>query len=79
MPGGVVTVSGTRISLAVTPTDVVVGSSTLELGGLILSGIGGGGGSPTVAPFRGEAGRVGSGLRWVVGMSVIVGSAIMLI
>lgn len=41
-PGGVVTASGTPISLAVSATEVIVGSSTQGLGGLIMSGLGGG-------------------------------------
>ena len=63
-PGGVITVSGTPISLAVdaSQTDVVVGTSTQMLGGVIMSGFGGPGASPTggstVVPFGGGAGRV---------------------
>lgn len=40
--GGVVTVSGTPVSLAPSATKVAVGTSTQELGGYIVSGLGGG-------------------------------------
>ena len=46
-PGGVVTVSGTRISLAADETDVVVGTSTEGLGGYIMGGFNPGGPSPS--------------------------------
>ena len=55
-PGGVITVSGTPISLAATPADVAVGTSTEGLGGLIISGIGGP--NASVMPFEGGAPRV---------------------
>ena len=51
-PGGVITVDGTPISLAADPTDVVVGTSTQDLGGLIMSGLGSG---QTGTPFTGSA------------------------
>jgi len=73
VPGSVITVSGTQISVAVTPTDLVIGSSTQGLGGLILSGIGGA--SPTGVAFKGEAKKVGIGVRWMLGMCLVVGLA----
>ena len=60
--GGVVTVNGTPISYAVGGTEVVVGTSTerVGLGGLIMSGFGGGGGglnSDGPVQFTGKAAR----------------------
>ncbi|MCJ1475169.1 hypothetical protein MMC13_003829 [Lambiella insularis] len=52
-PGAVITVSGTPVSLAATPTDAVVGTSTEGLGVLIISGLGGG--VPSSTPFKGGA------------------------
>ena len=63
-PGTVITISGTPISLAADPTDVVIGTSTQGIGAFIMSGFGGvapsGGnanGSGTVTPFLGNAKR----------------------
>ena len=44
-PGGVITVDGTRISLAPTATDAVVGTSTVGIGGYIMNGFNGAGSS----------------------------------
>ncbi|MCJ1260730.1 hypothetical protein MMC22_000592 [Lobaria immixta] len=84
IPGGsAITISGTRISLAPMATNVEIGSSTLGLGGLIISGIGA---LPTehasaTAPeaYRGEATRtrrvgVGAGMLGVgIGLVVWMG------
>lgn len=58
-PGGAITVDGTPISLAPAATHAVVGTSTVRIGGLILDGLNGGGGSSAggngiVAQFFGE-------------------------
>ena len=69
-PGGVVTVSGTRISLGADETDVVIGTSTEGLGGYIIGGFGGSGGnnSTGVLGFTGGAEKVrGSRMLWMEG------------
>lgn len=58
-PGGVITVSGTPISLAPAATDAVVGTSTVGIGGYIMNGFNGGGdsgigGNGSVVQFLGE-------------------------
>ena len=84
--GGVVTVSGTPISLGIasTATDVVIGSSTQMLGGVIISMLntpvpsilpGGNGNGSLGTPFMGGGERMhGSGVlsewMWVVGLWV---------
>ena len=52
-PGQAVTISGLPISLATTPTDVVVGSSTQGIASLIMGGFGNPGQS--ITPFTGRA------------------------
>ena len=53
-----ITVSGTLMSLAPAGTDVVIGTSTQGVGGLIMSGFAGGNpANYTVNPFRGAAAR----------------------
>ena len=71
-PGGVITVSGTRISLAT--TDVVIGTSTEGLASLILNGFGTPRATtgPTVVPFRGAANRARSADTAVL-VGVLVG------
>jgi len=56
-PGGVITASGTRISLAADVSNVAVGTSSEGLGGYILGGFGNVGGSngTGVQPFTGDA------------------------
>lgn len=59
-PGGVITVSGTPVSLAPGASDVVLGTSTEGLGGAIMGGFGstaGAMGGPTgpIEGFKGEA------------------------
>lgn len=74
-PGDVVTASGTMISLAASATDVVVGSSTQGLGGLIMSGLGGapvgtigvGGGAGGSAAGGGSANATGTGILGFTG------------
>ncbi|KAL9117024.1 MAG: hypothetical protein Q9187_006443 [Circinaria calcarea] len=63
-PGGIITVSGTPISLAISPsqTDIVIGTSTQPLGDIIMGGFnsfGNDGGSSTITPFEGKAMRIG--------------------
>ncbi|MCJ1402626.1 mucin 5B, oligomeric mucus gel-forming [Xylographa trunciseda] len=55
VPGAVVTVSGTPISLGSAATDVVVGTKTEAVGGYIISQFGGGGPTATINPFPGAA------------------------
>ncbi|MCJ1380810.1 hypothetical protein MMC17_003919 [Xylographa soralifera] len=55
VPGAVVTVSGTPISLGPGATDVVVGTTTEALGGYIISPFGGGGPTHTINPVHGSA------------------------
>ena len=66
--GGVVTVAGTPILYASGGGDVVVGTSTeaVGIGGLIMSGFGGGGASTATGPvlFTGGAMRCGGSLSW---------------
>lgn len=79
-PGGVITVSGTRIFLAQGGTDVVVGTSTEALGGsvVVVGGGGNGNGNGTSAggeAFTGGAGdsrRRGRGL-WMKGALLAMG------
>ncbi|MCJ1434263.1 hypothetical protein MMC27_003630 [Xylographa pallens] len=71
-PGSVITISGTPISLAGTPTDVVVGTSTQNLGALIMQGIEGASQSaPTI--FKGRASSVESGIWWSLVFSIAMG------
>ncbi|KAI9876892.1 MAG: hypothetical protein M1830_005373 [Pleopsidium flavum] len=78
VPGGAITVSGTPVSLAATPTDV--GTSTERVGAWIMQGLGGGGGggangNATVSTFDGRGQRRGGGLRrWLVVWGVGMGS-----
>ena len=58
-PGGIITFSGTPISLAPAATDAVVGTSTVGIGTYILKGFGSGGesgvgGNGSVVQFLGE-------------------------
>ena len=78
-PGGVVTVSGTRVSLVAGDTGVVVGTSTKALGALITAGLGsgpGGNGTSGVKTFTGGGVRV---LRidnfslWLEGLLIVFG------
>ena len=69
VPGAAITVSGTPISLAAQGTEVVIGTSTEGLGGLIMSGFGDPpGSSVTVSPFQGAAvkSRISGG--WALGV-----------
>ena len=72
VPGAVITVSGTPISLAAAATDVVVGSSTEGLGGMILSVFGGTVPTQNVHPFTGSACSIEVGVWWqlVIGFSL---------
>ncbi len=76
-PGGTITVDGTPISLAPAATDVVVGTSTIGIGGYVLNGLNGGGGSGvggngSVVQFLGE-GQGLKGLRavWLFGLVLV--------
>ena len=55
IPGGVITISGTPVSLAVTLTDIVVGTSTERLAGLITSGTQGSNGPAPTATHASTA------------------------
>lgn len=76
--GGVVTVSGTEVSLAAGESDVVVGSSTEALAPWITAGFGAGPNGTAGLTFEGGAGgRLGwgwgcwdVGLVWIVGVGV---------
>ncbi len=76
-----ITVSGTRVSLAAGESDVVVGSSTEALAPYITAGFGAGtnGNGSGVQVFAGGAGGrgvlgwKGFGLVGVVGLGVVVG------
>lgn len=73
--GGVVTVSGTKVSLAAGGSDVVVGSSTEALAPYITAGFGSGTNGMTLQTFRGGAeGKSGWGWGrrdvWLVGVGV---------
>ncbi|KAL8824227.1 MAG: hypothetical protein Q9191_005208 [Dirinaria sp. TL-2023a] len=72
-PGGEVTVSGTRVSLAPGDTEVVVGTKTEGLGGQIMAPFTG-----TITPFEGGAGGIRRNLDWRRAVVVIgfVGIAI---
>lgn len=85
--GGAVTVSGTPISYYASGgggRDVVVGSTSAEavgsgLGGLIMSGFGGGGGVRTgTAEFTGGAVKSGVGFGWWVVWGFIMGWMVLL-
>ena len=77
VPGGVITVSGTPISLAATPTDVVIGTSTQGLGNFIISGIGGA--NPSGQPFLGTASHLRGETGLVVKLISIVGLGLYLV
>ena len=57
-PSGVITVSGTPISLDSTPTGAVVGQSTEALGSVIIAGFGGGPSASAPTILTGAAPRV---------------------
>ena len=77
-PGGLITVSGTPISYAAARTDVVIGKSTeaVGIGGLIMSGLGGGATSTNIVEFAGSAvGRrewSGTALGIALGITMLV-------
>ena len=72
MPGGEITVGTETVSLGANPTVAVVGTSTVDVGDLVMSGLGGQA-SATVTTTDGThvavggAGRVGLG-RWWLGL-----------
>ncbi len=71
--GGVITVSGTRVSLAAGESDVVIGSSTEALAPYITAGFGVGTNGSGVQVFAGGAeGKCGWGWK-VIGMVGLVG------
>ena len=74
-----ITISGTPVSLAATPTDIVIGTSTEALGSIIMGGFGTPGAtqrpSATIAVFQGAAVRLKAGYRWLAGL-VVPGSVI---
>ena len=78
-PGGVVTVSGTRVSLEAGDTGFVVGTSIEALGPLITAGLGsgpGGNGTSGVKPFTGsgvKAWRTGNLSLWLEGFIMVFG------
>ena len=58
-----ITVSGMPISVASGASDVVVGTSTLGLGGVIMGGFGGGlSNGSDISPFLGSGSRMGMGI-----------------
>jgi len=84
-PGGVITVSGTRVSLSADETAVVVGSSTEGLGGYIIGGFGGSGGNGSnsggngtgTQGFKGGAIKSGQKLSlWTEGTLMGIGIAV---
>ena len=78
-PDRIITISGTPVSLAATPTDIVIGTSTERVGDLIMSGIGGyNGPAPTATfvsagahPTGKSAARVIAGIAAGVAASVV--------
>ena len=77
-PGGVITVSKTRVSLAPGDTAAVVGTSTEGLGGLITAGLGSGPapstGKETPASKGGASALDISGLAaWLEGILILLG------
>lgn len=70
-PGSAITVLGMPISLAATPTDVVIGTSTQGLASLIMGGFGGGGANATVASFE------GAGAGWQLGWKLVWATAVL--
>ena len=74
-----ITISGTPVSLAATPTDVVIGTSTEALGSIIMGGFGTPGStqspSATIAVFEGASENLKAGHRWVIGL-IVAGSMI---
>ena len=81
-PGGVISVSGTRISLAADESDVVIGTSTEGLGGIIMGGFGEGpnvSNGTGVIGFTGVASRNGQGRElWVEGAVLGVGVGVVM-
>ncbi len=86
-PGGVITVSGTRVSLAADETAVVVGSSTEGLGGYIIGGFGGSGGNGSYSGGNGtgtqgfKGGAIKSGQKlplWTEGTLMGIGIAVVM-
>ncbi|KAL6721364.1 hypothetical protein ACLMJK_000467 [Lecanora helva] len=77
-PGGAVTVSGTSISLGPQGTDVVVGTSTEGLGGIIMGGFGGGNGSATTGVVGFTGGAKGKVMLCVEGILMVVGVGVVL-
>ena len=73
--GGVITVSGTKVSLAPGDTQVVVGTSTEGLGGLITAGLGNGpNGAGSVQAFTGGVMRRHVPFElWLEAMIVVAG------
>ena len=72
-PGGAITASGTRVSLAPGKTDAVIGTSTEGLGGYIMGGFGRNGGSngSGVLGFTGRAVRsCSTELMWMEGITL---------
>lgn len=75
LPGSVITVSGTPISLATDRTAVVIGTSTEGLASLIVGGLGRNGSA--TAAFTGGAGKTAKsllieGIFWVVGLMTVM-------
>ena len=62
MLGSAITISGTRLSMAATPTDIVVGMSTQGLGAVIMSAFSGAPSSSVVAFEEIAAKRESSGV-----------------
>lgn len=74
VPGHAITVSGTMITLAPSETELIVGTSTQALGGIIIGGLGKNGSS--VVPYTGTAGSR-NGWLWMQGF--MVGLAVALV
>lgn len=62
-PGDVITVMGTRVSVAADGTDVIVGTSTEALGALMRGGFGGGPNNTIPSVFTGATERMQTPLR----------------
>lgn len=75
--GGVITVSGTTISLAPNASDVVVGTSTEALRPTLTAGLGSGANGTKVQKFRGDALGVRDGL-WGSSLMLLVSVFVLL-
>ena len=83
VPGSVITVSGTPISLGVgiSETDIVIGTSTQNLGAIIIGPfatpttsnlVSVGGNGSLIRPFASGAKRLVIGIEWVLGIRLLI-------